>query len=441
MNSFWSPLLGKLAAILLFATVSGIWLGAHIGWAVGCAGLVLLLVLHTRNVARLARWLDRPEDREIPDAWGSWGAVYAGLHRLRRHELKKRGEIAAELAMFVQAAEALPDGMALLDKHDQLLWCNHMAQLHLGLRGADDYGLRVTNLVRAPQLAEFIGRVATRESFDHRPPHNPDQLLSIEVIPFGEDRKLLMSFDVTMIERADTTRRDFIANVSHELRTPLTVIHGFLEHMNDGPIADTPEARRHLALMAQQSDRMLKLVDDLLMLSRLEGGDTPPREEWVQMPAVIETLAAEAQALSGGRHAVEAECDDTRLKGSREELRSAFGNLVSNAVRYTPEGGTVRLCWKTDAEGRGTFSVTDSGIGIAPAHIPRLSERFYRVDRGRSRETGGTGLGLAIVKHVLIRHQATLNIESTLGKGSTFSAVFPVWRGTPARVVDDAQAA
>ena len=299
--------------------------------------------------------------------------------------------------------------------------------------------------MRVARLAAFLQSAQRNDILDYRPAHNPGQALSLEVIPFSDGRKLLVSFDITQIERADTTRRDFIANVSHELRTPLTVIHGFLEHMSDAPVQPTEQARRHIGLMVQQSNRMLKLVDDLLMLSRLEGGDNPRREEIVDVYALALALTEDARALSEGRHTIEVQvAPGACITGSADELRSAFGNLVSNAVRYTPATsppGCITLAWRTDEKGCGSFGVSDTGIGIAAEHIPRLTERFYRVDRGRSRETGGTGLGLAIVKHVLLRHQATLEIYSEPGAGSEFRMVFPPWRSVmdvPAPVAADA---
>ena len=306
---------------------------------------------------------------------------------------------------------------------------------HLGINAATDRGLRVTNLVRVPGLAVFLQRSNENETLEYQPTHQPGQVLSLKVLPFADGRKLLTSFDITQIVRADTTRRDFIANVSHELRTPLTVIHGFLEHMNDAPAAPGEPPRKHIALMAQQSDRMLKLVDDLLMLSRLEGSDSLPREEQIDVQTLAQALADDARALSAGRHTIDVQVPpEASIKGAPDELRSAFGNLVSNAVRYTPspsaitEKGRILIRWRVDDQRRGVFSVSDSGIGIAAEHIPRLTERFYRVDRGRSRETGGTGLGLAIVKHVLLRHQASLEVNSEPGVGSEFSVVFPPWR-------------
>jgi two-component system phosphate regulon sensor histidine kinase PhoR len=256
-----------------------------------------------------------------------------------------------------------------------------------------------------------------------------DTLLELRVIEFGEDQKLLNSRDVTAAERLEIVRRDFVANVSHELKTPVTVLSGFVETLADESF-ELPAAqrRRFLALMAEQAKRMQRLIEDLLVLSALESSVSAADEQPIDVRSFVERLAEEARALSGGRHRVEAAFDaDYQLLGSPKELHSAFSNLVSNAVRYTPEGGTVRLAWQAGDDGA-VFTVSDTGIGIEPRHIPRLTERFYRVDSGRSRDTGGTGLGLAIVKHALTRHQAVLRITSEPGRGSSFSAVFPPGR-------------
>ena len=435
----------KFLSIGFIAVSAGLWLGTAAGWAVACLGLALLHAVHVYQLARLQRWLQSPKVEDLPDPWGTWGVVFASAYRALRYEARKRDAVDKELELFTQAAQALPDGIAMLDSGDQLLWCNDTAAAHLGLQTGRDYGLRLTNIVRVPRLAAFLQSASPEETLDYRPAHNAGQLLSLKAIPFSDGRKLLVSFDITKIERADTTRRDFIANVSHELRTPLTVIHGFLEHMSDAPVMPAEQARRHIALMVQQSDRMLKLVDDLLMLSRLEGGDSPQREERVDISALLQGLAEDARALSAGRHTIEMTVETVEggaaLTGSTDELRSAFGNLASNAVRYTPQGGTVTLTWSIDEQHRGLFSVRDTGIGIAAEHIPRLTERFYRVDRGRSRETGGTGLGLAIVKHVLLRHQAALEIQSEPGTGSEFRIVFPPWRSVLDTPVPAAHAA
>jgi two-component system, OmpR family, phosphate regulon sensor histidine kinase PhoR len=429
MITVWISLGLKFAAIALTALVIGAWQGALVGWSLFCGGLVLIHAVHVYHLTRLERWLKAPNVDDLPDPWGAWGVVFAGVYRALRREAQAREDIVKELELFTQAAQALPDGIAMLDSGDQLLWCNDTAAVHLGVEPGRDTGLRITNIVRVPRLAAFLQSKLPDATLDFRPAHNPGQLLSLKAIPFSDGRKLLVSFDITQIERADTMRRDFIANVSHELRTPLTVIHGFLEHMSDAPVMPAEQARRHIALMVQQSDRMLKLVDDLLMLSRLEGGDSPQREERVDIYVLLHVLAEDARALSQGRHEIEVRADEgSAITGGADELRSAFGNLVSNAVRYTPQHGHITLAWRKDAQSRGIFSVQDTGIGIAAEHIPRLTERFYRVDRGRSRETGGTGLGLAIVKHVLLRHQATLEIHSEPGVGSDFKIIFPPWR-------------
>jgi two-component system phosphate regulon sensor histidine kinase PhoR len=277
---------------------------------------------------------------------------------------------------------------------------------------------------------EFVGYM-TSERFDaplvFQPMTQPGLALEVRVVEFEPARSILITRDITQRERVDAMRRDFIANVSHELRTPLTVVNGFLEMLLDTRAIDEATRKRHLTLMHEQAQRMHRLVEDLLTLSRLESSESPIAEEVVDVRQLVREVADEARALSQGRHKVEVDLIQGFVLGSREELRSAFGNLVSNAIRYTPEGGSIRLAWREGAEG-GRFEVTDTGIGIAPEHISRLTERFYRVDKSRSRETGGTGLGLAIVKHVLMRHAGRLDIASEMGKGSTFTAVLPTAR-------------
>ena len=430
MPSVWLSLLLRLAAVTLGGLAAGALFGSAAGVFLVCAGLLLLLLAHTAHLSRLQRWLKAPEQREIPDAWGAWGNVFVDLYRMLRRERKTRARIEAELEIFSQAAEASPDGLVFLNAKNHVIWCNRMAEQHLGLRGERDVGLLVTNLIRLPGFAEFIANVTEGASLLYRPTEPQGRVLSLEAIRFGQGRKLLISFDVTQLERAETVRRDFVANVSHELRTPLTVIAGFVEHLLDAPATAGDDTKRQLAIMNEQTGRMLRLVDDLLTLSRLEDETQLPREEEFDVRALVEDIATEGQRLSGGRHVISCAAAAASLRGSREELHSAFSNLVSNAVRYTPAGGRIALQWEI-RNGKGVFSVADSGIGIPEEHIPRLTERFYRVDRGRSRESGGTGLGLSIVKHVLLRHQASLEILSVPGVGSTFSAVFPAWRVTP----------
>jgi two-component system phosphate regulon sensor histidine kinase PhoR len=292
-----------------------------------------------------------------------------------------------------------------------------------------DAGQQITNLMRQPGFVDYLERKDFSEPIIIRTQtERGETALSVQLVPYGEREKLLMARDITGWERLETMRRDFVANVSHELRTPLTVVSGFLETLIDLDGSDSAMTRRSLQLMSQQTERMTRLVEDLLTLSRLESTYNPPREDPVDIPELARSLYQDAQSLSSGRHQITLQLNTSSwIRGSAEELRSALGNLVSNAVRYTPDEGTIDIQWEL-SDGHLEFSVRDTGIGIESRHINRLTERFYRVDRSRSRETGGTGLGLAIVKHVLIRHQARLHIESEPGKGSKFSAIFPVDR-------------
>ncbi len=321
----------------------------------------------------------------------------------------------------------------MLDEGDRIDWCNPRAEAYFGLDSQRDRGQQITYLIRQPQFVQYLEAGRFSEPLVLRLNRNEGELiLSIQLVPYGDSDKLLLSRDVTRWERLETTRRDFVANVSHELRTPLTVLNGFLETLADMPKPDPEMTRRSIALMLEQTTRMHRLVEDLLTLSRLESAHTPLREESVDVCELARQLYRDAQALSAGRHRIALRIDsDAGLLGSSEELRSAFGNLISNAVRYTPEGGEIEISW-TQRNGLPTFSVRDTGIGIEPQHIPRLTERFYRVDRSRSRSTGGTGLGLAIVKHVLSRHQAHLEVESELSPRQHLPRRVP-----PARAVDD----
>jgi len=315
---------------------------------------------------------------------------------------------------------------------NRIQWANARAQAHLGLDLAKDIGRPLLNLLRQPEIASYFDAGDFTDAVVIDSLRGAGTTLSIQVVPFDVDERLLISRDITQLEAVARMRRDFIADVSHELKTPLTVVRGFLETLQD--IELEPRRRtQYLQLMAEQAGSMQRLVDDLLRLSALESEQSIAAEtSFAVIPLLLE-VSADAKALSGGRHTIALDVGDAAIvSGSRDELASAFGNLVSNAIRYTPDGGTITLCWHVDAEGRGAFSVADTGIGIAAEHIPRLTERFYRVDRSRSRATGGTGLGLAIVKHVLQRHQAALDVTSEPGQGSTFTVFLPARRIRPA---------
>jgi two-component system phosphate regulon sensor histidine kinase PhoR len=401
-------------------------LGAPTAIAAWAAALLLLVLHHISNLSRLYSWLKDPSSAALPEGRGEWEEIFAGLARLLRRRTQIESRLSAALDRFQRAGAALPEGVIVLDDSDRIEWCNPRAEAYFGLSSQRDRGQQITYLVRMPQFLEYLATRNYREPLVLRLSRNDQELtLSVQLVPYGDRDKLLLSRDITRWERMETTRRDFVANVSHELRTPLTVLGGFLETLSDMREPDPDMLRRSLQLMSEQTTRMQRLVEDLLTLSKLEGAQNPLRDEFADLPEIVRSLFREAQALSGGRHRFSLRIEHhDGLKGSAEELRSALSNLISNAVRYTPEGGEIEVSWyKRDAEP--VFAVRDTGIGIEPHHIPRLTERFYRVDRSRSRATGGTGLGLAIVKHVLSRHQARLEVESEPGKGSTFSVVFP----------------
>jgi two-component system phosphate regulon sensor histidine kinase PhoR len=410
-----------LAASALIALAVGFLAGAEFGWMAFSALLLVTLLYHLRNLHAIGRWLERGEAPDPPRTFGVWDRFHALLHRSRRESAKREAELAEALARWRAAARALPDGVVILDG-DRIEWCNDTAHHQLEIDPTRDSGTPITHLVRIPEFLAYLEGGDYSHPVLVQPPSSAERVLSLQVVPYGEDQRLVLSRDVTQFKQVERMRREFVANVSHELRTPLTVISGFLETVRDEK--DPAAAQRYIDLMSEQAERMERLVEDLLTLSSLESAPPPPLEERIDMAALMERLGAEARALSGGRHRIEIESGaGLDLLGSEKEIASAFGNLVSNAIRYTPQGGAVKLAWHGTADGA-AFDVDDTGIGIDPEHIPRLTERFYRVDRGRSRETGGTGLGLAIVKHALGRHGARLEVESRPGEGSRFSARF-----------------
>lgn len=416
--------LAALACLILWPIA-----GSRVALGVFAAILLVLLILHWHHLGMLLTWLRNPAPEAVPQGVGAWDDAFAALYRLLRQQHQSESKLSATLKDFQQAGEAMPDGLVILDEADRIEWCNPRAEQHFGIDRQRDSGQGITYLVRHPQFAANLQAQNYSEPLTLKQWRGTDLTLSVQLIPYGDRQKLVISRDITELERVETVRRDFIANVSHELRTPLTVLCGFLETIADAGTRDNSELlRRSLPLMADQARRMQRLIEDLLTLSRLESAGNPLREERVQVPDLVRALYHDALALSAGRHRIllNVACDDG-LAGAEDELRSAFSNLVSNAVRYTPDGGEVTISWQHDGE-EAVFAVRDSGIGIEPHHVPRLTERFYRVDRSRSRETGGTGLGLAIVKHVLNRHQGRLEIVSAPGRGSTFRALFPAQR-------------
>jgi two-component system, OmpR family, phosphate regulon sensor histidine kinase PhoR len=425
----WTRTAMQLAGVAFCALAVGLLFGATWGWRLSTAVFLMVTLRHAHHLARLSGWLQAPHG-PVPQGSGMWEEVFSGLYRLDRQTSHEREEIAAELARFRSAASAMPDAVVILDAHQHIEWCNPTAERFFEIEARRDAGLSLLNLVRAPDLAAYLAGERFDQPLVLRMARGEGLVLSLRIVPYGQERKLLLSRDVTQAERIEGMRRDFVANVSHELKTPLTVVHGFVETLSDGEVPFT-EIRRCevMQLMRQQTDRMLQLIEDLLTLSALESAPGQASRTPVSAADLLAAAQAEALALSGGRHSIEVQAGPAALiLGDDKDLRSVCGNLMSNAIRYTPKGGRVSIAWRIRESGEGEIAVSDSGIGIERRHIPRLTERFYRVDHSRSRETGGTGLGLAIVKHVLNRHEAVLEVDSELGKGSCFKAVIPIHR-------------
>lgn len=436
MNGIWGRSLTLLALLTLACLVIWPIFGATAALSVFAAVQIVAVCLHLRNISWLLRWLRNPKPDEVPQAYGVWDEVFAALYRMLRQQSQSETQLATTLNDFRQASAAMPDGMVILDQSDRIEWCNPRAQQHFGLDRERDAGQQITYLVRHPQFAEKLHSQNYSEPLLLRQVRATALVLSVQIVPYGDRQKLVISRDVTELERVETMRRDFVANVSHELRTPLTVLTGFLETLSDMKVQESSLLARALPLMMDQARRMQHLVEDLLKLSQLETTTNPQHDERVDVSRLARSLYQDALALSAGRHRIMLQVDsEDWLAGSEHELRSAFSNMLSNAIRYTPAGGEVAITWKRQGD-QAAFSVRDSGIGVQPEHIPRLTERFYRVDRSRSRETGGTGLGLAIVKHVLNRHQGRLEVVSEPGSGSTFTALFPAQRVIAADVAE-----
>ena len=411
-------LAGIAFASLLLAEVTGYpFLFAALGFG-------FYIFLNLRNLAKLNSWLVNKRE-DIPDADGLWGEVLDRIRALARGAVKREDRLTEMLTRFQSASAATPDAMLIVSRRHEIEWANATSERLFGIATARDTGRRLVNLVRHPAFVSYLERGEYTDAFEMASPAQPERSLSVRIIPFGRNQKLIIGRDTTHLAQLEQMRRNFVANISHELRTPLTVLTGFLETLKDMDKPAAVNLSKHFQTMHEQAQRMSRLVDDLLTLSRLETTPATVHEEAVDIAALLTSLKETAELLSGDqRHRITLDADSgLRLLGNEDELRSAFSNLINNAVRYTPAGGDIRLVWKNE-DGRLVFVVIDSGAGIPPQHLPHLTERFYRVDTARSRDTGGTGLGLSIVKHILLRHDARLIIDSELGKGSTFSCVF-----------------
>jgi two-component system, OmpR family, phosphate regulon sensor histidine kinase PhoR len=419
--------------------------GGALGWrvegqagaAAGVAlGALLWFLLETSRAARVLRWLRSPEPRELPRLGGLWGQVADRVRRIVVAGDRRAADAQDRLDTFLDAIRNSPNGVVLLDPQGRIEWINETAAAHYGLDPERDLQQHIVNLVRDPDFAALFARRGDPQDLVIPAPGSTAARpvkLALRLHPFGEGRVMLLSRDVTAMEQAEIMRRDFVANVSHEIRTPLTVLAGFVETLQHLDV-EAEERARYLGLMARQTRRMQTLVDDLLTLSRLEGSPLPSAGEWTPVALLLAQSEQEARALAAAQgKRLELRflpAPAVSLGGAAGELQSAVSNLVSNAVRYTPSGGSIEVAVR-EVPGGLELAVHDTGPGIAAEHLPRLTERFYRVDRSRSRETGGTGLGLAIVKHVVQRHGGELRIESTPGRGSTFTIALPAARVRP----------
>jgi two-component system phosphate regulon sensor histidine kinase PhoR len=421
-----------LLAILVSALFFGSFFSETLSFLWGVSLLVLFILYQSWNQERLLKAIQGDDLIGRSRGIGRWRIIFELLEKKSkgwRQEIL-RSEI--EYKRFIQAVQASPNGLIMLDEDDQIEWCNNICKEHFRLDPLRDARQPITFLLRHPDFIRYM------QNSDFTSPLNLDfmgvngnLMLLLQVYPYGENRKLLLSQDVTVLKRNESIRQDFVANVSHELRTPLTVLNGFLETLQEIPL-NAAERKKYLNLMSLQSSRMLSLVEELLILTKLDHSPISPKTSVVKVKDLLQRLLDDGKSLSNSRHEIRCEIhSEKNILGAENEIFSAFSNLVTNAIRYTQENGFIEIAWRDEVSGGAIFSVTDSGIGITPEHIPRLTERFYRVDRSRSRESGGTGLGLAIVKHVAIRHGAKLEIQSTPAVGSVFSIQFDSERLTP----------
>ncbi|WNJ35741.1 phosphate regulon sensor histidine kinase PhoR [Enterobacter hormaechei] len=416
----WKRLVFELILCCIPAFILGAIFG-YLPWFLLVA-VTGLLVWHFWNLLRLSWWLWVDRSMTPPPGSGSWEPLLYGLHQMQMRNKKRRRELGSLIKRFRSGAESLPDAVILTTEEGTIFWCNGLAQQLLGLRWPDDNGQNILNLLRYPEFTLYL------KKRDFSRPHNlklnNGRHLEIRVMPYSDRQWLMVARDVTQMHQLEGARRNFFANVSHELRTPLTVLQGYLEMMQEQTLEGAPREKA-LHTMREQTFRMEGLVKQLLTLSKIEAAPSLALNDIIDVPMMLRVVEREAQTLSHNQHTLAFDVDNTlKVLGSEDELRSAISNLVYNAVNHTPKGTHITVRWQHTLAGA-EFSVEDNGPGIGPEHLPRLTERFYRVDKARSRQTGGSGLGLAIVKHAVSHHESRLNIESTLGKGTCFSFVIP----------------
>ncbi|CAK9884085.1 MAG: Phosphate regulon sensor protein PhoR [Candidatus Erwinia impunctatus] len=416
----WKRLLCELMLVGLPATVLGLFVG-YLPWFL-LIGVLALLSWHFANLLRLSHWLWVDRSMTPPTGNGSWEPLFYGLHQMQARNRRRRRELGHLIKRFRSGAESLPDALVLMTDEGGIFWCNGLAEQVLGLRWPEDSGQNILNLLRYPEFSRYL-----RQRDFRRPLTlvlNNQRHLELRIMPYSEDQWLLVARDTTQMHQLEGSRRNFFANVSHELRTPLTVMQGYLEMMQDSVIDGTLRTKA-IATMQEQTRRMDGLVKQLLTLSRIEAAPALDLQEQVNVPMMLRLLQREAETLSQGRHELHFDTDETlSVSGNEEQLRSAISNLVYNAINHTPAGTRINVSWQKNPLGA-QFKVQDNGPGIAEEYLPRLTERFYRVDKARSRQTGGSGLGLAIVKHALSHHNARLDVESVKGQGTCFSFLLP----------------
>ncbi|GEN23755.1 phosphate regulon sensor histidine kinase PhoR [Halomonas cupida] len=431
MGLLWRRELWRLTALVTTGALLG-WPFSLTAWGI-IVGLALMLAHHLRQLHALHDWLRYRPQQEPPTSSGIWGELFDRLYRYQKGQRITQRRLRSTLQRIQESSEAMRDSVVMLDRHGDLEWWNSAAERMLGLKPALDRGQHITNLMRDPRFVGYFNGRDYREPLTLASPIDENMMLQFQITLYGDDERLLMARDITRLHRLEQMRRDFVANVSHELRTPLTVLTGYLETYSDLSTMLPERLARGIDQMQGQTQRMQNLVNDLLLLSRLENDQGGSDHVRLDPHSLLQAVQRDALALSSDRQQIEISVEDPHaLWGSEKEVHSALSNLAFNAVRYAGDGATIQLRWRS-CQGGACFEVEDDGEGIDPRHIPRLTERFYRVDKGRSTATGGTGLGLAIVKHVLLRHNAHLDISSRPGEGAIFRCVFP-----PQRLVDAA---
>ncbi|AMG05534.1 phosphate regulon sensor histidine kinase PhoR [Vibrio parahaemolyticus] len=420
----WKKLAWELAFFYTPWVIVG-WIFGYMPWLL-LAATALQLVWHLHNQVRLSSWLWDEKRLTPPSGSGNWESLFNGLYRLQQRQRRKRKELTNLIRRFRNGAESLPDAVVVFRAEGNIVWCNRLAQHLLGFHWPEDSGQPISNLIRTPDFIKYLNKKDFSEPLEMRSPLNVERMLELRIVPYTEGEHLMVVRDVSQLKQLEGMRRNFFANVSHELRTPMTVLQGYLEMTEDPDMIVGPMWTKAHGVMTEQLNRMNSLVNQLLTLSKIEAAPMHELEDVVNVPAMLEVLEKEAISLSGDdQHKLTFDVDTSlRVLGDDDQLRSAISNLVYNAVKYTPPGANIHVRWYQTAQGA-CLEVEDSGDGIEPQHLHRLTERFYRVDKARSRDTGGSGLGLAIVKHALSHHDSHLEIQSEVGVGSKFSFVLP----------------